>query len=246
MVSYNYKEGKKRLDEILNNDLETYKKEKLPISEDEFTFTNGYFTYVSAVFVDMRNSTKLCESIKKKETAKILRSFISETIEILRNSDNLREIGVRGDCVYAIYTTPRGDDVYEIADLCIWVNTYIKMLNKFFERKGLNKIKVGIGMDTDMELVVKAGRKNTGINSKIWIGKAVTHACHNASIGNKKGYKPMIFSARCYENFIDKLALVNNYVNVRKWFKSMLGLDGENVLTANLVKKEFNKWIEKL
>ena len=46
----------------------------------------------------------------------MIKSFTSETIEILRNNDNLREIGIRGDCVYAIYTSPMKRDEYELAE----------------------------------------------------------------------------------------------------------------------------------
>lgn len=37
------------------------------------------------------------------------KKFYLEVIEILRVDENLREIGIRGDCVYAIYTTPLGE-----------------------------------------------------------------------------------------------------------------------------------------
>lgn len=39
-----------------------------------------------------------------------MKSFTSELIEILRKNDNLRDIGIRGDCIYAIYTTPKETD----------------------------------------------------------------------------------------------------------------------------------------
>lgn len=58
-------------------------------------------------FVDIRESSKLFTDKDKEKVAKIIRSFTSEIIEILREDDNLREIGIRGDCVYAIYTTPK-------------------------------------------------------------------------------------------------------------------------------------------
>ncbi len=246
MGCYNYIDGLNRLKEILDNDLTSFSKNKLPLNDDEFTFTNGIYSFISAIFVDIRDSTLLCKNPNKKVTAKILRSFISETLEILRESDNLREIGIRGDCVYSIYTTPTKEDVYEVADKCIWVNTFIKMLNKLFRKKGFNPIKIGIGMATDKELVVKAGRKNVGINSKIWIGKAVTHACHYANIGNKNGIRPMIFSSRSYNLLIDNLGKRNYKHDVKEWFRSMVGPEGEKVYTANLIKAQFSKWIDDL
>ena len=99
MADYDYRAGKQRLEEILDNDMEVVEQAKLP-NDDDFTFTNGYYSWVSAIFVDMRDSTELCADEDKEKLAKVFRSFASEIIEILRDDDNLREIGIRGDCVY--------------------------------------------------------------------------------------------------------------------------------------------------
>lgn len=117
MADYDYKAGKQRLEEILDNDMEVVEQDKLP-NDDDFTFTNGYYSWVSAIFVDMRDSTELCADEDKEKLAKVFRSFSSEIIEILRDDDNLREIGMRGDCVYAVYTNPKQADVYETANKC--------------------------------------------------------------------------------------------------------------------------------
>ena len=50
------------------------------------------------------------------------------------------------------------------------------MLNKLFSKKGFPNIKVGIGVGIGEDLIVKAGKKGTGINDRIWIGKAVIDA----------------------------------------------------------------------
>ena len=59
----------------------------------------------------------------------------------------------------AVYTNPKQADVYETANKCFYVNTFMKMLNQLFREHNLPEIKVGIGMSTAQELVVKAGRK---------------------------------------------------------------------------------------
>ena len=40
------------------------------------------------------------------------------------------------------------------------------MLNNLLINKGYKTIRVGIGVSSAQELIIKAGRKNTGINSK--------------------------------------------------------------------------------
>ncbi len=217
MADYDYKKGKERIVEILDNDLEVIEQNELP-NDDSFTFSNGYYSWVTAIFVDIRDSSELFAEEDKEKVSKIIRCFTSEIIEILRKDDNLREIGIRGDCVYAIYTTPKKDDIYEIADKSFYINTYMKMLNEILKERALPQIEVGIGMSSAQELVVKAGRKDVGINSKVWIGEAVTTASNLSSLGNKNGVSSLVYSVCSYNNFIDKLEKVDSGKNPRDWF----------------------------
>ena len=47
------------------------------------------------------------------------------------------------------------------------------MLNKLLDKRNLPNIKAGIGLAADKNLAVKAGRKSSGINDFVWIGKTV-------------------------------------------------------------------------
>lgn len=140
-----YKKGKERVKEILDNEI-SITESKIP-SDEKFTFTNGYYSWVTAIFVDVRDSSKLFSKKgleNKKETAKLIRAFTSEIIEILRDAENLKEIGIRGDCVYAIYNTPKKDDELDCTNKTFCVNTYLKMLNKMLQKRGEDKFKAGI------------------------------------------------------------------------------------------------------
>ena len=243
MASYDYKNGKSRIEEILNNKMEIIEKEKVP-KDDNFTFDNGYYSWVSAIFVDIRESSKLFTDKDKEKVAIIIRSFTSEIIENLREDDNLREIGIRGDCVYAIYTTPKKNDIYEIAEKTFFINTFMKMLNRLLEEKSYPTIKVGIGMSTAQELVVKAGRKNVSINSKVWIGDAVTKASNLSSLGNKDGVLPIVFSELSYTNFIKQLVENTPNDNPKSWFEKYNTNEYGIYYSANIIKTDFNNWIE--
>lgn len=243
MASYDYKNGKSRIEEILNNKMEIIEKEKVP-KDENFTFDNGYYSWVTAIFVDIRESSKLFTDEDKEKVAKIIRSFTSEIIEILREDDNLREIGIRGDCVYAIYTTPNQSDTYEIAEKTFFINTFMEMLNILLEEKSYPTIKVGIGMSTAQELVVKAGRKNVSINSKVWIGDAVTKASNLSSLGNKDGVLPIVFSELSYINFIEKLVENTSNDNPKSWFKKYSTNEYGIYYSANIIKNGFYNWIK--
>lgn len=163
-------------------------------------------------------------------------------IEILRLDDNLREIGIRGDCVYGIYTTPTINDVYDLADKSFYVNTYMGMLNKLLSQNNLPTISIGIGVSIDEELVVKAGRKGVGINNAVWIGNAVTKASNLSSLGNKNYILPICFSELAYNNFIGKL-VENNGEIARGWFTRRYNSDYSVYYDANIIDLTFNNWI---
>lgn len=243
MATYDYKKGKQRVKDILDNKLEIIENDKLP-SIENLTYSNAYKSWVTAIFVDIRESTKLFTEEDKSKVSKIIRSFTSEVIEILRDDDNLREIGIRGDCVYAIYTSPQKENVYECCDKAIYVNTYMDMLNKLLVEKSFSKLKIGIGVGTEKELIVKAGRKDSGINNTVWIGDAVTKASNLSSIANKWGNESLLFSNTSYINIIKQLIANNKGENVESWFTvktdSKLGI----YYSASIIKREFNNWIK--
>lgn len=244
MSSYDYIEAKKRLEAILDGDMSIVEKDDDNIpSDNEFTFENGYYGWVTAIFVDIRKSTELFNQQDKKEVARIIRCFSSEIIEILRKDENLRELGIRGDCVYAIYSTPMQKDVYNVADYSFWINTYIKMLNAMLVDRDLPTIKVGIGVATAKELVVKAGRKDVGINNKVWIGDAVTKASNLSSQGSKNGNKALLYSVECYNNFID--IEVGKKAEAKSWFTKKYSVELGTYYTANIIKLDFDEWILK-
>ncbi|MGN6983007.1 adenylate/guanylate cyclase domain-containing protein, partial [Neisseria sp. P0009.S007] len=170
----------------------------------------------------IRDSSKLFTSINQEETAKVIRAFISELIEILRDDDGfMLEIGIRGDCVYAIYNTPSKEDILNCANKTFYANTFIEMFNKMLWRRGIEPIKAGIGMSTGCDLVIKTGRKGIGINEKVWIGTAVTEASNLSSLGDKNDYRRLMYSWRSYINFIDGLKARNSEKDVEKWFTSI-------------------------
>ncbi|MFW0696706.1 adenylate/guanylate cyclase domain-containing protein [Aliarcobacter butzleri] len=235
MADYNYKAGKKRIKDILNNKLQVIENNKIPNNEN-FTFSNAYYGWVTAIFVDIRNSTDLFSKGNKEIVSKMIRSFTSEIIEILRNDDNLREIGIRGDCIYAIYATPNKQDDLEIINKSFYINTFMKMLNKLLVEKGFSTMSVGIGVSTAQELVVKAGRKDVNINNSVWIGDAVTKASNLSSLGNKENYKSILISESVYKNINDSYK--------ENWFTVRNSKEIGKFYDCDIIKTAFNNWID--
>ena len=243
MAEYDYKSGKKRIEEILDNTLEVIEQDKIP-KDGKFTFTNAYYGWVTGIFVDIRDSSTLFSKEDKEEISKMIRSFTSEIIEILRDDDNLREIGIRGDCVYAIFTTPSKEVIYEIFQKSLYINTFLKMLNKLLLDRGFDTINVGIGISTAKELVIKAGRKDVGIYNNVWIGDAATKASNLSSLGDKDGYKKIIMSNITYINIINQMKKNNSTKDVDSWFHKNENNTFGTFYDINIIKNTFNKWID--
>lgn len=236
-MSYDYKEGKKRVDEILKSNLEVLEKKHLPPTK-KLTFDNSYYSWVTSIYIDIRESTNLFKNENQVRVSKIIKSFTSELIEILRDSDKRREIGIVGDCVYAVYTAPYKGDNEDLHFKACYCNTYIKMLNKLLNENGLPTFKAGIGLGDSKILVIKSGRKNVGINKTAWIGEAIVDASNFSSIANKGKFESIVMSPTFYNNLYDVRNKVEDLFEKEKHNKYGY------CYTGNVVMKEFNEWIE--
>lgn len=239
--SYDYKERKKKVEEILDNTDKVQEVKKFPRDED-FTYENGYKAWAGAIFVDLRDSTNLFTNRDDVDISKVIRGFTSEIIEILRkdaDANELKEIGIRGDCVYAVYSVQYQSDIYDIANRSFYVNTYLKMLNKLLDDRGLPNIRAGIGLATTKTLAVKAGRKSSGISNLVWIGESVAKAAKLSDLGNKDGHSPIVMSNIFFTNYIEQ----EKNENAKSWFTEKTTNDLGTYYHGNLIKAEFNNWI---
>lgn len=240
MTGYNYEERNSEIDNILENDIVIEEKKRIP-SSDSFTFNKGYEVWVTAVFVDIRKSTDVIfNNENQQEAFKIINSFTSEVIEIMHSNKNYYDIGIRGDCIYGIYSTPSKKDIYDATDVAFYSNTFIDMLNKKLKQNGLRTITVGIGVATSKTIVLKSGRKYKNINDNIWFGKSLSLASHLSDVANKEYDYPIIISNITYINIIDKMYDENS--EAKTWFNEEL-YNQNKIYCCNIIKTEFDKWI---
>ena len=233
---YNYHKGKDRIEEILKNNLKIIDENKLPKSE-KITFDNAYNSWICSIFIDIRDSSTLFKTENNENISKIMKCFTSELIEIMRKNDNIRDIGIRGDCVYSIYTAPTKQDIKDIYFISCYCNTYIKMLNKLLIKYNLPKIKTGIGIGASKTLIIKAGWKDVGINDKIWIGNSVIDASNFSSIANTGGLGEILVSSSFYSN------LTSVHEKAKKLFTKKSSKYG-TCYSGNIIMIEFNNWIQ--
>ena len=239
-MSYNYKEGKKRINTILNSPNETEEKDEVP-GDGAFDFGNGIIAPVAAIFVDIRDSSTYFTKQPKKQVAKMVRSYVSELVEIFRLNDNVREVGIRGDCVYAVYNAKDKDACKTIISDAADANTLINMLNALLTNKGFKTINAGIGIGYDpKEFVIKAGRKGSGINDFVWIGKAVIDASNLCSIAATGTRKSILLSEDFYNAIKDLQA------NDKQKYKDLFivsWVNAQRAYNCDLVSTLFNNWV---
>lgn len=243
-TNYDYKERKKKVEEILDNTDAVKKVTKFPRDED-FTYMNGYKAWAAAIFVDLRDSTSLFSGEDEVSIAKVIRGFTSEIIEILKKDttdEYLKEIGIRGDCVYAVYSAPFKDDTFDIANRAFYINTYMKMLNELLKERGLPSIKAGIGLAEGNTLTVKAGRKHSGINNLVWIGESVATAAKFSDLGNKDGNGAIVMSSTFYLFYMEEQK--KRVSNAEDWWTKDNDKKYGEYWHGHVIIKDFNNWIQ--
>lgn len=239
---YDFKKSKETIISILKSPTKIVKKDKIPASDSEFTYSNGIKTWVGALFVDIVSSSKLF-SEANEDTARIMRSFCSEIIAILKDDSNYREIGIRGDCVYCIYTAEYQKDLVNIFKHAYRINSFMEMLNKLLYQNGYPQITAGIGLGCAEELIIKAGQSGSGINDKIWIGKAVVDAAHLSDKANRNGIQAIAMSPLFFDNISEHLFEEN--VEYRNWIVPNSYYGTPEFYHCNIIETGFSNWIEK-
>lgn len=240
---YDYKKSKETVESILRSPTKIVEKGLIPSSDSEFTYENGIKTWVGALFVDIVDSSKLFKS-PNEDTARIIRSFCSEIISILKDDSNYREIGIRGDCVYCIYNAPYQTDLVEIFRHAYRINSFMQMLNKLLNKLRFPTVRAGIGLGCSQDLIIKAGQSGSGINDKIWIGKAVVDAAHLSDVANRNGVSAIAMSPLFYDNVIEHLCKENE--KYKSWISSHTsGYYGSvDYYHCSIIETDFDKWIE--
>lgn len=240
---YDYRDSKANIINILKSRTPVESKSSIP-ADSAFTYENGIITWVSAIFIDIENSSKLFET-KNEKLARLMRAFTSEVICIFQDLNTYNQIGIRGDCVYSIYDIETKEDLVDVFRIAYKLNTFLKMFNKIIVNYGYEEINAGIGIGCDEDLIIKAGRTGTGINDKIWIGKAVVDASNLSSVAARNGISNIAMSPLFYNNVIDILKKENsNYSNWIKPHKKSCYSNAVDFYHCDIIQIDFNEWIE--
>ena len=240
MGDYYYLDSKKRVEDILNSKTKIITARTIPDDKSRLSFENGVRTWIGALFVDIRNSTEYFKNENSERVARIIRAFTSEIIGILEGNKAYLQIGIRGDCVYAIYNAPTVEAMNSIMTDAVYVNSFQKMFQAILRKRKWREFDIGIGLGASEDLVIKAGKRGTGINDNIWIGDAVIDASKLSGEGSKDRIGPIVMDECFYRN---TKYFYKGHVNyISSFYSSKLG---EMAYHCNLVIREINDWVIK-
>ena len=206
-TTYTYKveDSASRMDDILDANDNDYEDNKSSIpSRDKLTYKNGYYINVTALFIDIVDSSKLTDGNRRPTLAKMYRAFLSECVAIMNSWEMCKEININGDCVWGVFETPKKSDVDDVISVAAQLNSMIKILNYKFKKKKYDTIAGGIGMDDGLALMIKAGYSGSGINEIVWMGDVVNTACHLANKAGRGIRNRIIVTEQIYSNLNDE------------------------------------------
>ncbi|WP_151981236.1 adenylate/guanylate cyclase domain-containing protein [Acinetobacter guerrae] len=233
--AYDFEKSRNRIDEILDSSDNNYEDKKEIPNRDNLTFTNGYYIFCSAIFIDMRDSKEFSKKHTRPVTAKIYRSYISELVAVLNDNPRLREIYIEGDCVWGVFNSPLKSDIDSIFNTAAQAASIIDTLNVKLRKKKYSEIIAGIACHDADVLMIKAGYSGSGINEVTWIGKLVGETADLCSNANRWNSKRTLYSKTFYDNLTDENKKKIDWLN---WNSTYTCYEGNTVNVA------MNNWVE--
>lgn len=232
----NVEDSASRIDAILDADDNNYQDNENSIpTRSKLTYKNGYYVNVTALFIDIVDSSKLTDGHKRPTLAKMYRAFLSECIAIMNSWEMCKEININGDCVWGVFETPKKSDVDNVISVAAQLNSMIEILNYKLKKKNYDVLSAGIGIDDGRALMVKAGYSGSGINDVIWMGNVVNTACHLANKAGRGIRDKIVVTEQIYNNLNDR-------------HKEMLSKfsDGETTLyEGDIIRTDIDEWYNK-
>lgn len=228
---YDFEKSRERIDEILDSSDNNYIDNKTIPSRDSLTFTNGYYVYGTAIFIDMRGSKDYAKNHRRPVLAKVYRSYISELVAVLNSLDKVRELYIEGDCVWAVYNTPTKPDIDNVFSIASKANSLIDTINVKLRKKKYTEIKAGIALHYGETLMIKAGYKGSNINEVTWIGNLVSDTAYLCSKANRYNSKKILYSNVFYSNLKTENQKMLNKNNTLDCYE------------GNIVNTAMNNWV---
>lgn len=232
--AYDHVASARRIKEYLTSTKQDFEEVDTLPDRDKLTFSNGFYASCSAIFVDIRESSKLPNHYKRPRLARIYRAYLSELVAIFNGHPKAREINIAGDATWAVINTPYKADIDTVFSLGYAANSMAKVLNYEMRTASYgHPIKIGIGMSYGRALMIKAGYSGSGINDVVYMGDVVNEAAKLANYGNSNWNVPALVTS---EDF---------YINLNEHNQELLKCDySRNCYTGDVISTEMQEWFD--
>lgn len=135
--------------------------EKIAGSDDTLFSLIGRKQEVAVMFTDIRDFTALSETMKPEEVVELLKSYHAKMVNIIFQNGGTLDKFI-GDGIMATFGTPdsKPDDAYRAVWTGLEMRKALQELNRERETKGLNEIKMGIGIHFGNVIVGNIGTES--------------------------------------------------------------------------------------
>ncbi|MBL7128793.1 MAG: adenylate/guanylate cyclase domain-containing protein [Ignavibacteria bacterium] len=225
----------KLIDE-LNNDIQNIidtqwnlrKGQKVPTTEDVLLSGGAVELDATFLYADLANSSKMAKEFDRRVTAKIIKSFLASTANMIRYLGG-SIVSFDGDRIMGIFI---GDSKNTSAAKCALKIKYIvhEIIRPKFEAKyesvknAIFKIDHGVGIDSGTVIAVRGGAR--GANDLIWIGRAPNLAAKLSDI-RESPYQSFITSS--VYNMLHNSSKFGGKNNENMWEKRSWSFLDENI-----------------
>ena len=162
-------------------------------------------------------------------------------VAVLGSDLYVLEVNIVGDCVWAVYKTPKTTDIDDVFTIAARANTLINLVNKKMEKKGYtDTLRIGIGVDYGRVLMIKAGYSGSGINDIVYMGDVVNRAAHLAHSAGRNTFfaqDPI---------WVGEIFAQNLNEENKKLLESKFSYELGNYRTGYVILTEMNEWIDSL
>lgn len=208
-----------RIKEILDS-AESFDEVDTTPTRNSLTYNNGFYVNCTAIFIDIRGSSKLTDTHTRPVIGKIYRSYISECVAIMNANESCKEVFITGDCVSGIFDSPYTHQIVSAFETAGKLSSSVELLNWHLKNKGYQPIECGVGIAFGRALMIQAGAKGSGVNDVIWIGDVVNEAAHLCHKGNRGSNKSVQISHTVFNNLTDEYKSFCSEIGVRSLFES--------------------------
>jgi len=212
----------KAVDDFFAGNYEVTDGRTIPEVADISFGKNGKEIELAMLFIDIRESTKIVDSLRRVTAAKMYKSFLWGVAKIAKNNDGeLRSFNGDGVLVAFIGDRKRTNAVKAGLQMSWFAKNILKpKLDEIFNNNESLKnqeieFDFGIGIDVGKVLVVRGGIRGENNNDLVWVGNATNYAVKLSNL-SKEG-KNIYISENVYKNMSDSSKYSNDNPKQNMW-----------------------------